>query len=107
MRVGLVASRGTALKPPRDAGGAGESDRRVGRRRAGSAAHGGPRQRELGFRRATNLIGGFSAWRAEGLPLRPAREREAADELPGMGGPEPLEADQEVAIADDIDLRKH
>jgi MFS family permease/rhodanese-related sulfurtransferase len=46
--------------------------------------------RELGFDRATDLIGGFSAWKAEGLPVRPAPEREAADELPGMGGPEPL-----------------
>jgi MFS family permease len=45
--------------------------------------------RELGFRRATDLIGGFSAWRAEGLPVRPASE--SASELPGMGGPEPFE----------------
>ncbi len=62
--------------------------------------------RELGFRRATDLIGGFSAWKADGLPVRPAPEPEAADELSGMGGPEPLEADQEVAIADAVDLRR-
>ena len=62
--------------------------------------------RELGFRRATDLIGGFSAWKADGLPVRSAPEPEAADELSGMGGPEPLEADQEVAIADAVDLRR-
>jgi MFS family permease len=50
--------------------------------------------RELGFRRATDLVGGFSAWKAEGLPVRPAPEPEGADELPGMRGPEPLEADR-------------
>ncbi|MGH3021892.1 MAG: MFS transporter [Gaiellaceae bacterium] len=47
--------------------------------------------RELGFGRATDLIGGFSAWKAEGLPVRPAPEPSDADELPGMGGHEPLE----------------
>jgi MFS family permease len=46
--------------------------------------------RELGFHRSTDLIGGFSAWRAVGLPVRPAPEREAATELPGMGAQEPL-----------------
>jgi MFS family permease len=46
--------------------------------------------RELGFRRSTDLIGGFSAWRAMGLPVRPAPERDAATELPGMGAPEPF-----------------
>jgi 3-mercaptopyruvate sulfurtransferase SseA len=61
--------------------------------------------RELGFCRATDLVGDFSAWKAEELPVRPAPEPEAADKLPGMGAPEPLEADQKVAIADDIDLR--
>ena len=43
--------------------------------------------RELGFRRATDLVGGFSAWQAEGLPVRPAPERQTEDELPGMGSP--------------------
>jgi hypothetical protein len=61
--------------------------------------------RESRLRRATDLVGGFSAWKAAGLPAHPAPEPEAADELPGMGAPEPLEADQKVVIADDIDLR--
>jgi MFS family permease len=56
--------------------------------------------RELGFRRATDLVGGFRAWKAEGLPLRQAPQPERADQLPGMGCPEPLEADhQEVSPA--------
>jgi MFS family permease len=45
--------------------------------------------RELGFRRATDLAGGFSAWKAEGLPIRPAPEPSDRDGLPGMGPPEP------------------
>jgi MFS family permease len=45
--------------------------------------------RELGFRRATDLAGGFGAWKAEGLPVRAAPERSDTDGLPGMGGPEP------------------
>ncbi|MEU6284671.1 rhodanese-like domain-containing protein [Streptomyces sp. NPDC047028] len=28
---------------------------------------------QLGLRRATDLVGGFQAWRAEGLPVTPAR----------------------------------
>ncbi|AYN39074.1 sulfurtransferase [Streptomyces dangxiongensis] len=28
---------------------------------------------QLGLRRATDLVGGFQAWRAEGLPVEPAR----------------------------------
>ncbi|HEY7793101.1 MAG TPA: MFS transporter [Gaiellaceae bacterium] len=48
--------------------------------------------RELGFRRATDLVGGFSAWQAAGLPVHPAREPYADNELPGMGDPEPLES---------------
>jgi MFS family permease len=53
--------------------------------------------RELGFERATDLIGGFSAWKGDGLPVCSASEPAAADELPGMGAPEPLDFDsQEV-----------
>jgi MFS family permease len=56
--------------------------------------------RELGFSRTTDLVGGFSAWKAEGLPLRQSHQPERADQLPGMGGPEPLEPDpQEVSPA--------
>jgi MFS family permease len=47
--------------------------------------------RELGFRRATDLVGGFSAWKAEGLVTRTASEPEVVDGLPGMGAPEPLD----------------
>ena len=47
--------------------------------------------RELGFRHATDMVGGFSAWRAGGLSVRPAAEPDVVDELPGMGAPEPLE----------------
>ena len=49
--------------------------------------------RELGFRRATDLVGGFSAWKAEGFPIRQAPQAEAAGQLPGMGRPEPLETE--------------
>jgi MFS family permease len=49
--------------------------------------------RELGFGRATDLIGGFNAWKTAGLPVRPASDTVGADELPGMGAPEPFEAD--------------
>ena len=52
--------------------------------------------RELGFNRATDLVGGFGAWKAEGLPLRQAPRPERADQLPGMGGPEPLEPDPQA-----------
>ena len=50
--------------------------------------------RELGFRRATDLIGGFSAWKAEGLPVRERPSRDSQSELPGMGLPEPLEVER-------------
>ncbi len=50
--------------------------------------------RELGFRRATDLVGGFSAWKAEGFPIRQAPQAEATGELPGMGRPEPLETER-------------
>lgn len=33
--------------------------------------------RRLGLRRATDLVGGFQAWRAEGLPVTPGGEAEA------------------------------
>jgi rhodanese-related sulfurtransferase len=41
----------------------------------------------LGFGNATDLVGGFAAWKAAGLPVRPARA--PADALPGTGGPDP------------------
>ncbi len=47
--------------------------------------------RELGFGRATDLIGGFNAWKMVGLPVRPAREHEEDGVLIGMGEAEPVE----------------
>ncbi|HEX4746244.1 MAG TPA: rhodanese-like domain-containing protein [Gaiellaceae bacterium] len=43
---------------------------------------------ELGFTRATDLAGGFVAWREAGLPVAELVERRAAT-VPGMGDPEP------------------
>jgi rhodanese-related sulfurtransferase len=40
---------------------------------------------ELGFTRVGDVIGGFEAWEADGLPVTPAPP--AADGLPGMAGP--------------------
>ena len=42
---------------------------------------------ELGFTGATDLIGGFFAWRDAGLPVRSA-SHVAAAAVPGMGDPE-------------------
>lgn len=46
--------------------------------------------RELGFRRATDVVGGFNGWKAAGLPVLPGRVEEAEEGLPGMGLPEAL-----------------
>ena len=45
---------------------------------------------ELGFSRAADVIGGFEAWGAAGLPGARARPR-APDVLPGMGPPDAAE----------------
>jgi MFS family permease len=52
--------------------------------------------RELGRGRATDLVGGFEAWRAAGLPVRelPDDDEPAEDELPGMGRPIRFEIDE-------------
>ena len=42
--------------------------------------------REVGCLRAADLVGGFQAWRAAGLPTIPAPARR--DGLPGMAGPD-------------------
>jgi rhodanese-related sulfurtransferase len=42
---------------------------------------------DLGFSRATDLIGGFSAWKEAGLPVVPAPEP-AAGAVPGLGPPD-------------------
>ena len=43
---------------------------------------------ELGFSRATDLIGGFGAWQAAGLSVHEAPEV-APDAVAGMGDPAP------------------
>jgi rhodanese-related sulfurtransferase len=43
--------------------------------------------RELGFARATDLVGGFNAWKSLGLPIAPAQPVE--DSAVGMGAPMP------------------
>jgi len=43
---------------------------------------------DLGFAGASDVIGGYAAWRAAGLPTGPAPERRPPGELPGMGPPD-------------------
>jgi rhodanese-related sulfurtransferase len=43
---------------------------------------------ELGFSRATDIAGGFTAWEAAGLPVHPAPEVDTGA-APGMGDPAP------------------
>lgn len=45
------------------------------------------RLQELGFARATDVDGGFTAWKERGLPVRPAPDVED-DLAPGMGSPD-------------------
>jgi rhodanese-related sulfurtransferase len=45
--------------------------------------------RRLGFARATDLVGGYSAWTAAGLPTRPRPLRRRRSPLLGMEPPEP------------------
>jgi rhodanese-related sulfurtransferase len=42
---------------------------------------------ELGFVRVSDVVGGFTAWKAAGLPVREAPAR-APDTLPGMAPPD-------------------
>ena len=46
------------------------------------------RLQELGFSRATDLIGGFTAWNEQGLPVHTAPEIDE-ELVPGMGSPDP------------------
>jgi rhodanese-related sulfurtransferase len=43
---------------------------------------------ELGFAGATDLEGGFEAWRTAGLPVHPAPDVDSTA-VPGLGGPDP------------------
>ena len=55
--------------------------------------------REIGFARATDLVGGFTAWNAEGLPVRWASGAESAEHLPGMGAPEPFDPEEGIPLS--------
>jgi rhodanese-related sulfurtransferase len=53
--------------------------------------------RELGWRKATDIVGGFVAWKAAGLPVHAVVEDELEPhELPGMGAPAPVDYDKEA-----------
>ena len=43
---------------------------------------------DLGFLRATDMIGGFEAWKEKGLPVRPAPDAQE-EAAPGLGPPDP------------------
>jgi rhodanese-related sulfurtransferase len=43
---------------------------------------------DLGFARATDMVGGFDAWKERALPVSPAPAVEG-DAVPGMSGPDP------------------
>ena len=43
---------------------------------------------EIGFDRATDVVGGFMAWKGQGLPVERAPEVDDAA-IPGMGAPDP------------------
>jgi rhodanese-related sulfurtransferase len=51
--------------------------------------------RQLGANLATDVVGGFDAWRAAGLPVRELTDDDepALSELPGMGKPTPRDPD--------------
>jgi hypothetical protein len=64
--------------------------------------------RDLGYERATDLNGGFAAWKAAGLPVRNLEERSIDPQArPGLGPPEPAEHEKVAwhAVVDDIDAR--
>ena len=46
--------------------------------------------RRIGYEHATDLDGGFEAWKDAGLPVRPAPPNDRDDELPGMRPPDPI-----------------
>ena len=62
--------------------------------------------RELGCLRATDMIGGFEAWKGAGLPVRLLVEEHdpGPDELPGMGAPEPVETRRRLGKSKSIRL---
>ena len=54
--------------------------------------------RELGWRTATDIVGGYQGWKGAGLPTREVAEADEArdGQLPGMGPPAGLQRDKEV-----------
>jgi MFS family permease len=50
--------------------------------------------RELGCTKATDLVGGFTAWKAAGFPVRMLDDEPGEEGLPGMGSPVPYEQDR-------------
>ena len=53
---------------------------------------------EIGCSNATDMVGGFEAWKASGLPVRDLDDHAGErDDLPGMGPPEPLDAAYDVS----------
>ncbi|MEO8291240.1 MAG: MFS transporter [Gaiellaceae bacterium] len=54
--------------------------------------------RDLGCRSSTDIVGGFAAWKAAGLPVLDGGRDDELDEgrLPGMGPPAPVHNDKEV-----------
>jgi MFS family permease len=52
--------------------------------------------RELGWETATDVIGGFMAWKAAGLPVRKDVSPSTMSGLPGMGPPEPMEMSEDA-----------
>jgi MFS family permease len=54
--------------------------------------------RELGWRSATDIVGGYEGWREAGLPTREVGHDDEAgdDQLPGMGPPARVQGDKEV-----------
>jgi rhodanese-related sulfurtransferase len=57
---------------------------------------------ELGFHRAGDVIGGFEAWKNDGLPVAPFRHRlSTAGGLPGTSPPEPTRRDEHCVTGTD------
>jgi 3-mercaptopyruvate sulfurtransferase SseA len=54
---------------------------------------------DIGCAKATDIVGGFTAWKASGLPIRRATSDQDANELPGMGPPEPFETSEEAEVS--------
>jgi rhodanese-related sulfurtransferase len=61
------------------------------------------RLQRVGFARAADLVGGFRAWKAAGLPVVDAPP--PADGLPGMGGPDPGSVPDDSSNALVVDSR--